>query len=109
MKTKRAKMCPQYKDTHFSCMSIQQGIITKKDGGCPKNTNSRCEIIAPKKRVKKLFNMGTGEELVRVRGWVTHIPKVGAENQIITISKTAGRAGWIPVTLLINKKDTEGK
>jgi len=47
------------------------------------------------------------EKWVKVKAWVTHIPKTEAPNQMISISKTAGKAGWLPCYILVRKKDLE--
>ena len=50
------------------------------------------EIIPKKPRV------------VRVKAALTHIPKVGAETQMVSIDLKAVKAGWIPCIILISKK-----
>lgn len=59
---------------------------------CPANTNDKCEIIPKRPR------------MARVKAALTHIPKVGAETQMVSIDPKAVKAGWIPCTILIDKK-----
>lgn len=61
------KMCPRWiKPNMLGDMNMAgvcvNNIIDKSV--CPKNTNSRCEIITPKKKVKK----------VSMRGWMNVAP-----------------------------------
>ncbi len=76
------------------------------DGNCPRKKGSN--VCWGMGKTTEICDIISKPKYKRVVAALTHIPKVGAETQMVSIDLKAIKAGWIPCTILIDKKYLKG-